>query len=64
MKIKGIALIILGILGAVFVSTFDLIMRKPVNDISGPKSISALVICGLFIIAGIRIVLKSTKKIK
>jgi len=56
MKIKGIALIVLGILGAIFVCTFDIIMGKPVNDISGPKSISALVFCGLLVIAGVNFI--------
>jgi putative Ca2+/H+ antiporter (TMEM165/GDT1 family) len=62
MKAKGIILILLGILGAIFVCTFDIIAGKPVNDITGPKSISALVISGLFIIVGIRFLLKSSKK--
>lgn len=62
MKIKGIVLIVLGILGAIFVCTFDIIMGKPVNDISGPKSISALVFCGVLVIAGVN--LKSVKKVK
>jgi hypothetical protein len=53
-KTKGIALIVLGILGAIFVCTFDIIVGKPVNDISGPKSIFALIVCGILIIAGIR----------
>lgn len=52
MKIKGVILVVLGILGAIFVCTFDIIMRKPVNDISGPKSISALVFCGLLAMTG------------
>jgi len=56
MKIKGIVLIVLGILGAIFVCTFDIIMGKPVNDISGPKSISALVFCGVLVIAGVNLI--------
>jgi len=64
MKIKGAALIVLGILGAIFVCTFDIIMRKPVNDISGPKSISALVFCGLLAMAGVTFILKNAKKAK
>jgi hypothetical protein len=64
MKIKGIILIILGLLGAVFVCSFDILMGKPVNDISGPKSISALIFCGLLIIVGINFLVKSAKKIK
>jgi len=62
MKTKGIILIILGMLGAVFVCTFDIIAGKPVNDITGLKSISALIICAIFIILGIRFLLKSLKK--
>ena len=62
MKRRGIALISIGILGVIFVCTFDIIVGKPVNDITGPKSISALVICGLFIIAGIGFLLKSPKR--
>lgn len=61
MKIKGTILIILGILGAIFVSTFDILMGKPVNNISGPKSISALIFCGILIIIGIRFLSKSKK---
>jgi hypothetical protein len=64
MKSKGIILIILGLLGAVFVCSFDILMGKPVNDISGPKSISALIFCGLLIIVGINFLVKSAKKIK
>ena len=63
MKKKGILLIVFGILGVIFVSTFDIIMGKPVNDVSGPKSISALIFCGILIIMGIRFILKGAKKI-
>jgi hypothetical protein len=62
MKTKGIILVLLGVLGAIFVCTFDVITGKPVNDITGPKSISALIICGILIILGIRFVLKSPRK--
>jgi uncharacterized membrane-anchored protein len=62
MKAKGIILIALGILGAIFVCTFDIIVGKPVNDISGPKSISALIFCGILIILGIRFLLKRKTK--
>jgi len=62
MKAKGAILIVLGILGAIFVCFFDVIAGKPVNDITGPKSYSAFIICGLFIIMGIRFLLKSRKK--
>ena len=62
MKRKAVTLVTLGILGAIFVCTYDIIVGKSVCDISGPKSISALVICGLFIIVGIRFLLKSLKR--
>jgi hypothetical protein len=58
MKAKGIILIALGILGAIFVCTFDIIVGKPVNDIGGPKSIAALIFCGILIILGIRFIFK------
>ena len=54
MKKKGIILIVLGVLGGILVCTFDIIVGKPVNDITGPRSISALAICALFIILGVR----------
>ena len=63
MKKKGIILITLGILGSIFVCTFDILMGKPVNDISGPKSIPALIFCGILIIMGFRFILKGAKKI-
>ena len=62
MKKKGIILLVLGTLGVIFVSTFDIIMRKPVNDVSGPRSIAALIICAVFIIMGFRFILKGAKK--
>ncbi len=62
MKVKAILLILLGVLGAVFVCTLDIIMGKPVNDISGPKSISVIVICALLIIAGIYFLLGKKKQ--
>ena len=55
MKAKGLLLILLGVIAAIFVCTFDLIAGKPVNDITGPKSISALIISAVFIIMGIRL---------
>ena len=61
MKAKGIIVIMLGVLGAIFVCTFDIIVGKPVNDITGPNSILALIICGIFIITGIRYLLKGSK---
>lgn len=62
MKTKGIILVLLGVLGAIFVSIFDIITGKPVNDITGPKSISVLILCGILIILGIRFVLKSPRE--
>lgn len=59
MKTKGILLIILGILGAIFVCSFDVIIGKTVNDIICPKSTPALIICGVLIIAGIRLFLRA-----
>ena len=58
MKRKGIVLIILGILGGVSVYMFDIIMGKPVNDITGPKSIFGFVACAIIIIAGVRALCK------
>jgi len=62
MKAKGVVLIFLGVLGAVFVGFFDVIAGKPVNDITGPKSIIAFIICGIFIISGIGLMQKCPKK--
>lgn len=60
MKTKGIALVVSGIAGSIFVSTFDIIVGKPRNYI-GPKSIAALTICGILIILGIISLLKKPK---
>ena len=57
-KTKGLMLILMGIAGAIFVCTFDILVGKPVNDISGPKSISALILSAIFIISGAVIILK------
>ena len=62
MKKKGIILILIGILGVIFVASFDKITGKPVNDISGPKSIAALIVCGILIIIGIISLLKRIHK--
>jgi hypothetical protein len=62
MGIKGIALIVLGIMGGIFVSVFDIVTGKSVNDVSGPKSITALILCGILVIAGVGVILKSAKK--
>lgn len=52
-KHGGLFLIILGILGSALVFTWDIIMKKPINDISGFKSIAALAICVVLIILGV-----------
>jgi hypothetical protein len=52
-KDKGIMLIAIGIIGTILVLTFDMIMGKPVNDITGPRSILGLVACVLFVVQGI-----------
>lgn len=61
-RIQGIVLLLTGVFGAVFVGTYDIIMSKQVNDITGPKSITALIICSLFIVMGVRFILKEAKK--
>lgn len=61
MKNKGWILITIGVLGVVFILSFDMIMGKPANDISGPKSIIALVVFVFVIIGGIRVLLKGLK---
>lgn len=58
---KGMILITIGVLGAIFICMVDLILKKPVNDITGPKSISGLMFSVLLIIAGIRILMKKPK---
>lgn len=63
MKAKGVILITLGVLGCIFVCTFDIIVGKTVNDITGPKSIPALIISAIFIITGVCLLLKSSKKV-
>ena len=43
---KGTMLVVIGIAGAIFVSTFDIIAGKSKNMI-GPKSIIAFIVCAL-----------------
>lgn len=62
MKTKGVILIVLGFLGGIFVCVFDIIVGKSVNDITGPKSISALIICAILITIGVFLLLKAAKK--
>lgn len=59
-KVKGAVLILLGITGIIFGCTFDIIMKKPMNDITGPKSIAGFVISGILIVWGIRLLAKKT----
>lgn len=61
MKTKAMVLIVLGILGIIFVATFDIITAKPVNDITGPKSIAGFIISGVLIAAGVYFLLKKPK---
>ena len=61
-KIQGAILLLLGIVGAIFVFTYDILAGKPVNDISGPKSIAVLIICAVFIVMGVRFLLKRPQK--
>jgi len=62
MKSRGMILLVVGVLGAVLVCTYDMIAGKPVNDITGPKSISALIIFGIFIIVGVSSLVRRPKK--
>lgn len=61
-KIQGVILLLSGIVGAVLVSTYDILAGKPVNDITGPKSIPALIICAVLIVMGVRFLLKKPQK--
>jgi hypothetical protein len=58
MKNKGIMLIIAGALGAALIIFWDPLMRKPVNDFTGPISTPALIACVILVILGIFIRLK------
>lgn len=55
MKKKGVFLIILGILGIIFVCTYDILVGKPVNDFTGPKSYLGFAISGALILVGVRL---------
>jgi hypothetical protein len=61
MRKKAVMFIVLGIVGVIFVCSWDIIMRKPVNDITGLKSVSALIICVALIARGTSLCLKKTK---
>ena len=59
-KTKGFILVILGIMGVIFVLTFDIIVGKPRNMI-GPKSIIGILTCGILIIIGVISLFKKPK---
>lgn len=61
MKVKGIILVVIGLIGIVFVCSFDKLAGKSVNDITGPRSISTLILCAGIIFFGIRLLLRSKK---
>lgn len=61
MKAKGALLCILGILGVVFVYMYDIVLGKPINDITGPKSIVAFSLCGISIVKGFQFLRKKPK---
>ena len=63
-KQAGLFLIILGILGSALVFTWDIIMDKPVNDITGFRSVAALTICILLIITGVIRLMKKDNQSK
>ena len=49
----GLFLIILGILGSALLFSWDIIMKKPVNDITGFRSVAALAVCVVLVILGV-----------
>lgn len=57
-KVKGIVLVLLGIAGIILVCNIDIIMKKPVNDITGPKSLLGFIISAILIVAGLRLLAK------
>jgi len=57
MKKKGMLLMAVAILGAIFVLTFDIIVGKPEYSI-GIKSIIALIACAVLLITGLRLLKK------
>jgi hypothetical protein len=59
-KTKGFILVIFGIMGVIFVSTFDIIVGKPRNMI-GPKSIIGILMCVFLIIIGVISLFKKPK---
>ena len=61
-KIQGIVLLVVGVLGSVLVGTFDLLVGKGINDLSGPKSIAALAVFAIFVASGVRFILMQPKR--
>ena len=59
MKNKGIVLIVAGAIGAAGIILYDPLMRKPVNDFTGPISTPALVICAALVITGVLLQFKN-----
>jgi hypothetical protein len=58
MKNNGIVLIIAGAIGSALIISWDPLMKKPVNDFSGPVSTPALIACALLVVIGIFLQLK------
>jgi hypothetical protein len=59
MKNKGMPFIIAGVIGGALIISYDPLMKKPVNDFTGPISTPMLIACGLLIIIGIFLLLKN-----
>ncbi len=59
MKVQGVMLILLGILGVIAVIVNKII--KDTIQFIGPKSLAAFTICGFLIIVGILLLLRSRK---
>jgi len=57
-SVKGLVFIIFGIVLAIFTSIFDIIAGKPVNDVTGPKSILGFILSAILVIMGIRKLVK------
>jgi len=59
MKRKGILFIVAGAIGAALVISYDPLMKKPVNDFTGPVSTPILIACAALILLGIFLSLKN-----
>ncbi|MFA5099600.1 MAG: hypothetical protein WC547_01790 [Candidatus Omnitrophota bacterium] len=46
MKIKGVLLIAAGVIAEAFIISYDIILRKPENDFTGPISTPEYSSCG------------------